>query len=177
MNEYKKVIAVDFDGCMCKSKWPEIGEPNRDVIARAKAERENGAELVLWTCRTGEKLDAALAACKSWGLEFDAVNDNTESRKALYGDNPRKISANEYWDDRAVRTPGWTDVRDAVPERDGHYLVRYGFEHDGVLADGPRFTQVLDYYASDEIPHFQHASLGVVVTHWAELPPPPEGEK
>ena len=106
MDNYKKVIAIDFDGCICTSAWPEIGEPNWGVINRAKAEKDAGAELILWTCREGELLEAALKACYAWGLTFDAVNDNTPRMVELYGNNPRKVSAAEYWDDHAVTMPG-----------------------------------------------------------------------
>lgn len=105
MTEYKRVIAVDFDGCLCESAWPEIGEPHMDVINRAKLERTAGAELILWTCREGELLFNALRFCRLYGLEFDAVNDNAPSRIEMYGSNPRKVSADEYWDDKAVRMP------------------------------------------------------------------------
>ena len=30
MNE--QIIAVDFDGTLCENKWPEIGEPNTELI-------------------------------------------------------------------------------------------------------------------------------------------------
>ena len=28
----RRAIAIDFDGCICQSKYPEIGEPNGHVI-------------------------------------------------------------------------------------------------------------------------------------------------
>lgn len=70
----RRAIAIDFDGCICQSKYPEIGEPNWHVIEEAKKEQEAGAGLILWTCRAGKELDAAIAACKEWGLNFDTVN-------------------------------------------------------------------------------------------------------
>ena len=27
------IIAVDFDGCLCDSYWPELGEPIPEVLA------------------------------------------------------------------------------------------------------------------------------------------------
>jgi hypothetical protein len=59
------------------------------------------------------------------------------------------------------------------PEKDGRYLCRYRFRSCGSMA----FIQVLDYYATDPIPHFQH-TLGdqnMEVTHWMPLPEPPKG--
>lgn len=98
-----KVIAVDFDGCICTKDWPNIGEPNWEVINALKEEKKNGSKLILWTCRCGEALDLAVEACHNWGLIFDAVNENIAERKAVYGNsNPRKVSADEYWDDLAI---------------------------------------------------------------------------
>lgn len=43
-----------------------------------------------------------MKACKSWGLEFDAVNENLPQLIELYGIDSRKICADEYWDDKSV---------------------------------------------------------------------------
>ena len=99
----ERVIAIDFDGCLCENKWPDIGAPNWDAINRAIAEKKNGSKLILWTCREGELLDAALTASREWGLTFDAVNSSLPSWIEAWGSDPRKIGASEYWDDKAVR--------------------------------------------------------------------------
>lgn len=98
----KRIIAVDFDGCLCESKWPGIGDPNTLVIDRLKEAQREGAALILWTCRTGELLDNAVSWCAEHGLFFEAINDNLPETIAHFGDSPRKVSATEYWDDRAV---------------------------------------------------------------------------
>ncbi|MBR4896507.1 MAG: hypothetical protein IKZ41_08760 [Clostridia bacterium] len=96
----RKIIAIDFDGTLCENAWPKIGAAHEDVIAFAKYERQNGAALILWTCRCGELLDAAVAWCRERGLEFDAVNENLPERVAQYGGTEsRKVSADEYWED------------------------------------------------------------------------------
>lgn len=77
----RRAIAIDFDGCICQSKYPEIGEPNWHVIEEAKKEQAAGAGLILWTCRAGKELDAAITACKEWGLNFDAVNQSFHNGK------------------------------------------------------------------------------------------------
>lgn len=99
---YPKIIALDYDGTLALDSYPQAGNPNWPIIERAKAEQDAGAKLILWTCREGEELQTAVDACKLWGLEFDAVNDNLPEMQAAWGNNPRKIFANEYWDDRAV---------------------------------------------------------------------------
>lgn len=97
-----KIIAIDFDGTLCDSAYPDAGPPRMDAIRKAISERNSGAKLILWTCRTGTELETAVEWCRSFGLEFDAVNENLpEVVQAYAGENPRKVSATEYWDDRA----------------------------------------------------------------------------
>jgi hypothetical protein len=51
-----KTIAVDFDGTLCYSKWPELGQPNLALIEYLQEWKRNGNKLILWTCRVGEAL-------------------------------------------------------------------------------------------------------------------------
>ena len=76
------IIAVDFDGTLCKNCWPGIGEPNYKLI------------------------DKAVAWCEERGLFFDAVNDNIPESIKECGENCRKVSADIYIDDRSVK-PFW----------------------------------------------------------------------
>lgn len=100
-----KTIAVDFDGTLFERKdFPSFGKPRWDVINRLKKEiRENKARTILWTCREGDDLNLAVYACKAVGLTFTAVNENTMEHKAVFKNDCRKVFADEYWDDRAVR--------------------------------------------------------------------------
>ena len=101
-----KIIAVDFDGTLATvKKFPAIGEPIQSTIELLKHEQEKGARLILWTCRANERLDAAVEWCKAQGLHFDAINENLPDIIEAFGGDTRKIFANEYWDDRAVRMP------------------------------------------------------------------------
>lgn len=97
-----KVIAVDFDGTLCVSQWPEIGEENYGLIEWLKECRSKGDKVILFTCREDDLLDAAVKWCAERGLRFDAVNANLPERVARYGGDCRKISADIYLDDRAI---------------------------------------------------------------------------
>lgn len=99
-------IAIDFDGCLCESAWPEIGRPHMRVINKLRVARGQGKRVILWTCREGKLLEAALEWCRVQGLRFDAVNENLPERIAAYGNDCRKVSADEYWDDKAWRMYG-----------------------------------------------------------------------
>lgn len=107
-NKPPYTIAIDFDGTLCEDAWPDIGAPRMDVIESAKCHKANGHKLILWTCREGEMLGKAVEWCKRYGLEFDAVNANIPERTEAYGNDCRKVGADEYWDDKA------TDFRTAV---------------------------------------------------------------
>ena len=102
MNNEYQIIAVDFDGTLCYSNWPELGEPNRPLIEYLKYQKFLGNKLILWTCRAGDALDRAVSWCKEQQLEFDAVNDNLPEIIEQYGNNSRKITCDYYIDDKAI---------------------------------------------------------------------------
>ena len=97
-----QTIAVDFDGTLCFSKWPELGQPNEALIAYLREWKQNGNKLILWTCRAGEALSKAVEWCREQNLEFDAVNDNLPEIIELYGNNSRKVTCDYYIDDKAM---------------------------------------------------------------------------
>lgn len=96
------VLAVDFDGTLCVDMYPEIGLPWEDMVNRVTLVKSLGVQVVLWTCREGALLEAALDWCVRHGLVFHAVNENLPGYRALYGNDPRKVGYDELWDDRAV---------------------------------------------------------------------------
>lgn len=101
-----ETFAIDFDGTLCESAWPDIGEPCYDMINWIKELRQMGHKVILWTCRDGMSLVDAIVWCADHGLFFDAVNDNLESHVKKYGNNCRKIFADYYIDDKAVYPSG-----------------------------------------------------------------------
>lgn len=106
--ELPKIIAVDFDGTIVEDRFPDIGEPYHTVIDMlCYLKQRDDLKLILWTCRTdnneNEKyLTEAIEFCSNHGLEFDAINDNIQETKDYFGQNPRKIFANYYLDDRNI---------------------------------------------------------------------------
>ena len=75
-NDYK-IIAVDFDGTLCYSNWPDLGAPNTALINYLLREKAAGNKLILWTCRAGKIVE-------------------------FYGNNSRKITCDLYIDDKSV---------------------------------------------------------------------------
>ena len=95
-------IAVDFDGTLCENKFPEIGEPKDTVIQQVKFLQKEGAKIILWTCRDGQKLEDAVAWCLEQGLAFDAINQNLPEIQEAWGGDTRKVYADMYLDDKNV---------------------------------------------------------------------------
>ena len=97
------IIAVDFDGTLSNVGWPLCGEPNIKLIERLIQLRNAGVKIILWSCRSGQEEIDAIEWCRSFGLEFDAVNSNLpEVIESWGGEDTRKIYADEYWDDKSV---------------------------------------------------------------------------
>lgn len=96
------ILAVDFDGTLCEDVYPYIGAPKFWAIHAVKKAKENGAKLILWTCRCGKYLDDAVRWCCEQGITFDAINENLPEVVAKFGSNSRKIFADRYLDDKNI---------------------------------------------------------------------------
>lgn len=98
----QKIVAVDFDGTLCKDAYPNIGDPLPYSLYYIKKLAAAGNILILHTCRSGALLDAAIAWCKERGIMFNYVNENTPDNIKKYGGDTRKIYADIYVDANAV---------------------------------------------------------------------------
>lgn len=98
----RKIIAVDFDGTLYTENYPYIGDPIWRTINYCKEQQENGAILILWTCRNGADLTEAIELCERVGLTFDYVNENAKESLFGYARDSRKIYADEYIDDKSI---------------------------------------------------------------------------
>ena len=96
------ILGVDFDGTLSLGQWPECGPSNVKLISFLINRKESGDKLILWTCREGSELEAAINWCSNEGLFFDAVNDNLPEIIEKYRCNSRKISCDFYIDDKAI---------------------------------------------------------------------------
>lgn len=113
------IIAVDFDGTIVDDRYPAIGGFRPGAVECLKKLRAEGYSLVLWTCRAGWDLAAAVKACAERGIRFDAVNCNLRSRVVQFdGNDSRKLSADLYIDDRGLAPlPTWEEIYRLVHER------------------------------------------------------------
>lgn len=115
--EAVQTLAVDFDGTLCESKFPEIGEPKEVVIEYVKQAAAAGMKIILHTCReNGTKrklLDEAVAWCEQQGLVFDAINENPflDFDYGYSYTEQRKMHADAYLDDKALNV---ADIEETV---------------------------------------------------------------
>lgn len=111
MIEFNKIYAVDFDRTLNLAEtYPQLGEPNRELITFLKERQQAGDKIILWTCREGDLLKSAVKYCRNYGLEFDAVNDNLKENIEQFNNNCRKVFADYYIDDRNVSFSDLTSV-------------------------------------------------------------------
>lgn len=106
----KLVIAVDFDGTIVEDAYPKIGKPRIFAFETMKRLQQDGHRLILWTYRSGSKLDESVKFCEDNGITFYAVNQSFPEEKY---DNSvsRKIYADIYIDDRNIGgILGWGEV-------------------------------------------------------------------
>lgn len=96
------IIAIDFDGTLFTHKKDGKMFAHMDIINEAIRRKKQGDKLILWTNRENVSLKQALDLCERVGLRFDAVNNNIPDKIEELQYDPRKVYADEYWDDRMV---------------------------------------------------------------------------
>ena len=79
----------------------------------------------------------------------------------------------DYLISNGVTVQEWISVEDRLPEKHDRFICTYKFNSNSEM----QFVGVLDYYAYDQYPHWQHESAGVIVTHWMPLPEPPKEDE
>ena len=95
-------IAVDFDGTIVESRYPDIGKPKLFAFETLKKLQQDGYLLILWTYRYGKELDEAVEFCKSNGVEFYAVNKSYPEEELDLKKMSRKVDADIFIDDRNI---------------------------------------------------------------------------
>lgn len=123
------IIAVDFDGTIVEDRYPQIGPAKIFAFETLKELQNKGYRLILWTYRSGEKLEEAVDFCKKNGLDFYAVNNSYPEEK-YKGKTSRKINADVFIDDRSLgELPGWGEIYQLLlkTEKPPERKVKKGF--------------------------------------------------
>lgn len=100
-------MAVDLDGTLLHYdggfKLNEFGQPIRGIVEQLLELKRRGWVIVIWTCR--KDTPELREHLKKHEVPFDYVNDHPWNGP----DNPRKIHADVYLDDKAIRFQGVID--------------------------------------------------------------------
>ena len=95
-------IAIDFDGTCVEHDYPAVGLEVEGAVETLRALSKRGHRLILFTMRSGEKLEAAVRWFRDRKIELWAVNENPEQRS--WTTSP-KVYADYYIDDSALGCP------------------------------------------------------------------------
>ena len=129
MKHNSLIIAVDFDGTCVEHDYPSVGMDVEGAVDVLRSLIAKGHRLVLFTMRSGDKLEDAVRWFKERKIVLWAVNENPEQRE--WTSSP-KVFADLYIDDSAVGCPirFINGVRRPVINWS---KIRSQLEYDGVL--------------------------------------------
>jgi len=104
------IIAIDFDGTIVEDEYPKIGKPMVFAFEALKKLLDDKHRLILWTYRSGKKLEEAVDYCRENGIEFYAINESYD-QETMDKSISRKIHADIFVDDRNIGGfIGWGEV-------------------------------------------------------------------
>lgn len=95
-------IAVDFDGTIVTHKYPEIGEPVEKALHTLRRLRGNNHDIILFTMRSGKKLEEAVKYLQNSGIRLYGVNANPSQGSWTASPKPY---AHIYIDDASAGCP------------------------------------------------------------------------
>lgn len=118
------VIAIDFDGTIVEHRYPFIGRIRPFAFETLEALQMRGHRLILWSYRSGKKLEEAVRFCSMHGIEFYAINKNFPEEVWNENDS-RKILADIYIDDNNLGgLPSWGEIYQMIcPEEEMSTLL------------------------------------------------------
>ncbi len=100
--EKNLVIAIDFDGTCVEHDYPAVGIEVEGAVETLRALVKRGHRLILFTMRSGERLEAAVRWFRDRKIELWAINENPEQKS--WTASP-KVYADYYIDDSALGCP------------------------------------------------------------------------
>ena len=116
------ILAIDFDGTICRGKYPAIDGQQPYAAETINALYDAGHYIIINTCRSNDVLLTAINWLISQGIRFHRVNDNHPEQTALYKNNSRKIYAHIYVDDKNLGGfPGWHEARRIIEQAEADY--------------------------------------------------------
>jgi hypothetical protein len=96
------VIAIDFDGTVVDHRYPAVGLDLPNAVRVMKRIVANGHHVMLYTMRSGAKLEEAKTWYRYHGIPLYSVN--TDPHQLEWTSSP-KAHADMYIDDRGLGIP------------------------------------------------------------------------
>ena len=96
------IIGLDFDGTCCMHDYPRIGAEIGAVPWLTKAQEDFNVKIILFTMRSGAKLEAAREWLEDKGVKIHACNVNPSQHTWTTSPKPY---CHVYIDDAALGTP------------------------------------------------------------------------
>ncbi|MCB0482474.1 MAG: hydrolase [Flavobacteriales bacterium] len=122
------VIAIDFDGTIVEDAYPEIGEPKMFAFETLRELQKDRHQLILWTTRSGAKLQDAISHCAKHGIEFYAHNQSFPEEK-FDGSYSRKLNCELFISHKNVGgLLGWGEAYQEIKELAQGKGKLYGLE-------------------------------------------------
>lgn len=171
-----KITPYNYSLLICRQKTYEIRKNDRFFKA--------GDEVILSECANGH-MTGNLALAEIVSVFFDAEYCK-EGFVILQLGNIRVGHGGETYDDIPganysfvvngdISGDRWVKMSERQPCEEKEYLVVYQIKTD---LSGNQKRTVLKYFPNLMKPRFQHADhLGLIITHWQELPELPEREE
>lgn len=110
------VVAIDFDGKIVESNYPNIGDLKPYARIALKNIKKAGWTMILNTCRSNKKLEEARLFLAQHDIYFDYYNENDPNRIEFFDHDSRKIGADIYIDDRHLfgGDIGWRKIEEKL---------------------------------------------------------------
>lgn len=126
------VLAIDFDGTITKvNSWPEMAPlaDNAKEVINEFHDKYN-IKIIIWTCRDNfyrNDLDKAIKFLNDNGIHYDAINENIREVTDYWQNNPRKIFADFYIDDKGFlfEKIDWLKIRDFIINFKNKYINHF----------------------------------------------------
>lgn len=96
------IVAVDFDGTIVEHMYPDIGPEVPGALDALREIQGRMHDIILWTMRSGDRLDEAVSFLRKNGIELFGINENPEQHTWT---NSSKAFAHTYIDDAALGCP------------------------------------------------------------------------
>jgi len=98
----QKVVAIDFDGTIAESVYPDFGELLPGAKEYINKLYEDGIYIIIYTCRSGKQEAMVSDFLSQHGVKFHLINQNKPELVEFYNIDSRKVSADIYVDDKQL---------------------------------------------------------------------------